>query len=174
MGKDCSEDIKNLIVDLRSKGFKLKKIQEITRISTSTISDICRKYLLFNSTIRKPGSGRKNSLSDVERQRILNYVKKNPNKTSSEVLKDQNLNVTARTVRNVLKSNTIKYSVPVKKPYLTAAHKRARLDWAYKNIKNSKDEWNSILWSNESRFMQCGNDGKQKIGLHLKIVLKNF
>ncbi len=78
--------------------------------------------------------------------------------TSREVRKDLKLKVTDQTVRNNLKLYEIQSGRSAKKPKLTAAHKKARLDWALKNISNSKDDWERILWSNESRFRISGND----------------
>ncbi len=72
-------------------------------------------------------------------------------------------NVSARTVRNTLHSHAIHARVAAQKPQLTKLHKKAKLEWALKNVSNSVETWNNIIWSDESRFRSTGCDEKQMV-----------
>ncbi len=68
------------------------------------------------------------------------------------------MEVSSRTIRNTLNFHGIHARVAARKPKLSNAHKKARLSWALKNIANSDDDWNRIIWSDESRFRLSGSD----------------
>lgn len=48
---------------------------------------------------------------------------------------------------------------PAKKPALTDRHKVNRLKWCQDKADWTLDQWKSVVWSDESRFMVAGNDG---------------
>lgn len=50
----------------------------------------------------------------------------------------------------------------LKKPILTEAHKQARLRWALEHINWTQDQWNSILWTDET-WVQPGKHKKVKV-----------
>ena len=52
-----------------------------------------------------------------------------------------------------------KYCTPAVKPKLTEEHKKNRLGWAKFYINWSNGQWRQVVWYNESRFRDCGNDG---------------
>ena len=65
-----------------------------------------------------------------------------------------------RTVRNVLIKNNLNGRVAARKPYLTAAHKQARLHWA-KAHKDWKDEWRRVIFSDETSVQLIQRGGKR-------------
>ena len=46
---------------------------------------------------------------------------------------------------------------------------KKRLNWALKNINNTQDEWNQIIWSYESKFMLHQDGGSKKIWMCMMI-----
>ena len=51
----------------------------------------------------------------------------------------------------------LKGRVAVKKPRLTTVHKQKRLVWAKEHKNWTVEEWNRVLWSDESKFEIFGN-----------------
>lgn len=47
-----------------------------------------------------------------------------------------------------------------KKPLLTDRHRNVRLEWARQRKDWTVSDWNSIIWSDESKFNLFGNDGR--------------
>ena len=66
----------------------------------------------------------------------------------------------ARTVRRRLDEAGLSGRVARKKPLLTKRHKQVRLAWAKERNNWTLHEWQSIIWSDESKFYLFGNDGK--------------
>ncbi|GBN31433.1 Transposable element Tc1 transposase, partial [Araneus ventricosus] len=67
------------------------------------------------------------------------------------------------TVRNILRKYNCHGRVARRKPFLSKAHRRARLEFAKSNIKKPQEFWNSILFVDESKCNVFGSDGKQMV-----------
>ncbi len=163
MGKHHSLDFKNMILDLRKKNYSLGKIANITSTPKSTIQTILERYNYRGTVERMVGSGRKRTLSEIETNKLVKIVSKNPMISSTEISKELHTDVSARVIRNTLNSNGIHSRVAAKKPFLSNSHKKARLDWALKNVSNTQEEWEQIIWSDESRFRLHGSDKTQLV-----------
>ena len=66
-----------------------------------------------------------------------------------EQLANENINVSARTVRRRLNEAGLKYMKPLSKPLLTEDHQRKRLSWA-RSLTNF--DWNQVIASDETVF----------------------
>lgn len=70
-------------------------------------------------------------------------------------------NAPVRTVQNTLTQNGRRGYVRRKKPFLTEKQKEARLRWANDKITLTQDDWEIVLFSDESKFNLFGSDGRQ-------------
>lgn len=52
---------------------------------------------------------------------------------------------------------------PKEKPLLTPKHEKDRLKWARKHRNWTQRQWNSVIWSDESRFEVCVGDSRKVI-----------
>ncbi|CAD6193777.1 unnamed protein product [Caenorhabditis auriculariae] len=50
---------------------------------------------------------------------------------------------------------------PVKKPLISEKNRAARVKWAKEHLNWTRQDWNQILWSDESKFLLFGSDGIQ-------------
>ena len=73
------------------------------------------------------------------------------------------VNASVSTIRRRLQPANLSGRVARKKPYLTIAHKRRRLDFAKKHKNWSKEEWERVLWTDESPFSIFGECGKRYV-----------
>ncbi len=153
MPKHYSIDFKNLIVSLRQRGKTLNEIAKICGISKATVQTIVDNFKNRGTTERMIGSGRPASLTDDQIMNVLSIADQNPKFSAKEIGKQISTSVTPRTIRNVLHHSKVHSRVACKKPCLTENHKKARLTWALKNVSNSMDQWNRIIWSDESGFV---------------------
>ena len=71
--------------------------------------------------------------------------------------------VTPQTVRNRLRDNGIRARRPIRSPSLTPNHRRRRLAWARTHAAMGAHWCNSILFSDESRFLLRQVDGRRRV-----------
>lgn len=73
------------------------------------------------------------------------------------------LNASVSTIRGRLRAANLTGRVARKKPLLTITHKRRRLDFAKKHKSWSKEDWERVLWTDESPFSIFGECGKNYV-----------
>ncbi|CAD6197620.1 unnamed protein product [Caenorhabditis auriculariae] len=65
------------------------------------------------------------------------------------------------TVKRRLNAAGIMGRRPVKKPLISEKNRAARVKWAKEHLNWTRQDWNKILWSDESKFLLFGSDGIQ-------------
>jgi len=94
---------------------------------------------------------------------ILNKNRKtNLNELYENFVSSTSVNVSKFTLRRYLHKLKVYGRIGAKKPFVNAANRMKRLSWAKKR-KNWIDEWEKIIWSDESRFVVFGGDGKRYV-----------
>lgn len=92
---------------------------------------------------------------------VLNDRKKSSRQVAAELREGNVANVSSRTVRWHLNKCNIRGCVARKKPYLKQCHKKARLEFAKKYIKEPETFFNKVLWSDETKINLFNSDGRQ-------------
>jgi hypothetical protein len=64
--------------------------------------------------------------------------------------------------RELTRMNTVRFSHPVKKPYMTAAHMRARLAWAKSQLQSPTD-WTKVFFMDEKQWKLDGSVRRGKV-----------
>ncbi len=94
---------------------------------------------------------------------ILNKNRKtNLNELYENFVSSTSVNVSKFTLRRYLHKLKVYGRIGAKKPFVNAANRMKRLSWAKKR-KNWIDKWEKIIWSDESRFVVFGRDGKRYV-----------
>jgi len=70
------------------------------------------------------------------------------------------LSVTTQTIRNTLRKSGLKAAVKQKKPFLSKAHQRRRLEFALEHQHWTLDDWSRVVWSDETKINRLGSDGR--------------
>ncbi|KAJ8362867.1 hypothetical protein SKAU_G00116980, partial [Synaphobranchus kaupii] len=70
--------------------------------------------------------------------------------------------VSRQTIRNRLHQRGLRARRPARVPDHTTRHRRHRLAWAREHLCWTRDQWASVLFSDESRFTLSRNDGRQR------------
>ena len=63
--------------------------------------------------------------------------------------------------RQGLKKAGMKAVVKKKKPLLTKAHRKARVDFALEHQHWTMDDWKKVVWSDETKINRLGSDGRK-------------
>lgn len=112
-------------------------------------------------------TGRPRTFSDTEKRDILREVQKYPKKSApnlaGEVANNTGKNVSVQTLRNVLYESKYYGRAARKKPFISEVNRKNRLDFAKKYIGKSREFWESVIFSDESKYNIFGSDGRQYV-----------
>jgi len=113
------------------------------------------------------GRGRKQVFSDRQKRSIIRKVVSNPRisapKIAAEVNNEIGITTSNQTIRNILHEANFKSAYAKKKPFISKKNQKKRLQFARSYKDKDSSFWNSIIWSDESRFRVFGCDGRIKV-----------
>ncbi|KAI1000534.1 hypothetical protein K3495_g7659 [Podosphaera aphanis] len=126
-----------------------KKVEEISRIS------------LDHTSLAK--RGRPDKLTSEDKRPLARLVANGRTKTAVEVARkihlDRENKFSLDTVRRALKEQGLRAVNREKKPKLSRAHKRARLQWALEHENWTLGDWKRIVWPDETKINRLNSDG---------------
>lgn len=164
-GKDVAIATKELILKLHSEGKSLREIGKIIGRTHTTVQSLINKFKNHGTVETLPGRGRKKILSSYNKRYIERKIKENPKislpKLTEEVGKLIKKPISVETVRRSLKSEGYNGRVARKKPFISKANQKKRLEFAKNHLSKPKTFWNKVIFSDESKFNIFGSDGRQ-------------
>lgn len=153
--REHSDQIRRRVVQLNKDGKSYGMIGKLLQLPRSTVATIVTKYLKTGRTTTEKRSGRPSKISASAQRRLVRNVRSNPRVTSNTLaneLAESGINVHPRTVQRYLNRNGIYGRKPRHKPLLKPIHKKKRLEFAQKYLKEPDCYFNNILWSDESKI----------------------
>lgn len=167
VAKLSRENIRVQVVTLRGEGLSLRKIENKTGKLRSTVSRICKRVKKTKSFKDKPRSGRPKLLDDRQKRVLVRILRKIKNKTPEGVRREakqfHNIDVSRDTIARALNSMGIVARIKKKKPSFTEKQKKARLAWARVYSKFTSDDWQHVVWSDESPFSILNSNGREYV-----------
>jgi transposase len=162
--KQLDESLKNHVIDLYIRKYKISTIAEIYQICEKTVYNIISKYNNTQSVTRKIGSGKK--LDDNIWNIIKTIIEKDNNLVLSEISailsEKHNIKCSKSTVHEYLIKNNYVSKKPILKPILTEKNLNERENWA---IFYQNHQWDNVIWSDETAISIQPNT-YSKIWLH--------
>ena len=165
MKREICSSVRNLIVKDRDLGTTYRGIASKYGVSKTAVEKICKKFSKFNTVDNLAGRGRKYLLSEREKRIVMRSVSVNPLKTCREIVEEQKLKVSAKTVSRVLKKGDFRSRIQKRKPFISKANRKKRLDFAKKYAHMPLSFWKKIVWSDESKFELYKQKMKRKVWL---------
>lgn len=154
-------------VALIESGLSVRQVENLTGIARSTINRAVIRYRLTGSYERRRGSGRPRATGARDDRYVVSLSLRNRFQTCSELRnalrRVRNVNVSTATVRRRLQEAGLRAHRPATGPRLSAAHRRARLQFARTHLNWTRAQWNQVLWSDESRFSLRSPDGRERV-----------
>jgi transposase len=152
-----------------SIGYSLRQIAKEDSLPLSTVAGICKKYANTNwreqTYLDSSRSGRPSKLTPSEKRNITRLITTRKLQTAVDVQAhleaNEDIKISAQTVRNVLKKTPLIARIKVKKPYLSAKHRRQRMEFANKYKDWTVEDWRKVIWSDESKFEIFGSRRRQ-------------
>src|SRR3954452_23564530 len=151
-------------LSLASNGLSAGKIASRIGLGKSTVVQILQD-ILPNHPI--PSSGCSSKLSSYAQCSI--FIQITTGKTVNAVQAMKHINtiipnpVSSQTARNILKRHSFKAVTKKKKPLLTTVHRKQQLVFALKHKEWTLEDWQKVIWSDETKINRLGSDGKQWI-----------
>lgn len=158
---------KAVAIALAKEGYSTRMIAKKICCNQSTVSRVLKLERETGDVQRRAGSGRKRVTTKCQDRYLKRMSIKNRHASAPD-LKVQlenacGVSVSARTVqRRLVECGLLAYR-PKKKPLLTNKMKQKRLSWAKQHVSWTMDQWNSVIFSDESKFNLYGSDGKQYV-----------
>lgn len=83
--------------------------------------------------------------------------------SSTKLQEQSGIMVSKFTIRRHLATFGLRSRVPRKKPLLNVEQRKKRLTWALEHRMWTVEDWNRVLWSDETRISLFYNDGQQRV-----------
>lgn len=154
--RNLSDEERSRILFLHEQGKSQVEIAKTLKCSRCAVQSAIKRFKDTGSHVDKKRTGRKRLTSKREDRNLIRESLKNRKKTSFELaagLSDQiGRTISARTTRRRLGEAGLKGCKARKKPWLSEKNKKARLEWALKHQCWTKNDWENVIWSDESNF----------------------
>jgi len=163
---------------LINRGFTSREIAaRIGCGSHTTILRLKKKYEETGKVENKERTGRPRKLNERDERTIIRRLAggecSNAIQLARSLQINENLEVSADTVRRALRRNGLVSRVKRKKPLLSKKHREKRLKFAKRFKDWTISDWSKVVWSDESKFQIFGSDGRQYCWKKLGEPLKN-
>lgn len=160
--KLLSQQYRKNIISLLQHNKSTRQIADQLHVSHSTVSRIKKKIL---PDTQKSSGGRPHVLTEHDERSIIRSISSGHCNTATEAQKNlrehQKINISAQTVRNILKKNGMKAYVKAKKPLITQKHKKQHLEFAKKYKEWTVEDWRNVIFSDETKINRFGADGRK-------------
>jgi transposase len=159
------EKVKAITLIEEGYSYRLVALRLGNNVQPSTIQRLKKKYDETSDVKNRPVSGRPRLLTNRDERTVVRRIITNEYSTAIDVQKslktNEKLEVSTNTIRRVLKRNGFKARIKTKKPLLSKIHRKKRLEFANEYRMWSIEDWNKVVWSDESKFQIFGSDGRQ-------------
>jgi len=152
-----SSTTQQLIIDLLQNGKSCCQVASQLHVSYSMVQGC---YSSIKDSLPQHLGGCPRKLTASDQCLLARKVTSGAADNAPKLKKLLDLNVTHQTVRNALRRAGLKSAVKQKKPFLSKAHQRRRLEFALEHQHWTLDDWSRVVWSDESKINRMGSDGR--------------
>lgn len=153
IGFTSIEQRNTFIVNQRQKGISAAAIAEELEIDKRTVERVYSRYLTEGRVDRRPGSGRRQTLSPQMKRKIHRYIRGNSYLTCQDIADRLDNIVGAETIRLYLRDQGFASKKPSGIPNLSREDKEIRLEFAEDHIDM---EFDTTFFTDECMFTLNG------------------
>lgn len=147
-------------------GMPQNRVAQLFGVSLSTIKRLRRRFQETGDVKDRPRSGRPRVTTGQDDLYIRMAALRNRRLNASQLqmrMRARHVNISDQTVRNRLHAAGLRARKPARKPLLTANHRAHRLQWCRAHRGWNFQNWNQVMFSDESRFCLRNVDGRVKV-----------
>jgi transposase len=159
MTRTLPSDILNNIKAQLNQGKSISDISTSLAVSKGVISKYRNKW--YPDKTRNQG-GRPSIVCSYTKNIVRRNILSGKLLTATDVHKalvEMGYNLSTKTAANVLKSLNFFSAIKKKKPFMSKKHKKARLSWAKRHEHWTSDDWQRVVFSDETKINIWGSDG---------------
>ena len=153
-----SECVRKLILQKTREKYSQRQISKMLLVPQATISNIISHYRKVGtlSPLRRPG--RTPKTSQKSRSFLVRLARICPKLTSKQLQRDwtDGHKVHHSTVHRILMKHGLNRRKAARKPLLSKFHAKARFDWCRAVKNNSAQDWDKLIFSDESCIQLSG------------------
>ena len=154
-------------VGMFESGVTQEEIAETFRCSQPCISGLIARYLETGTVEDRPRSGRPRvTTPNQDRYIVLQHLRdrfRPATRTAAQTIGRDNRPIHPDTVRNRLHADGLHSRRPCRTQTLTAEHRQNRLEWCRHYRRWTRQQWSTVVFSDESRFCLNTNDGRERV-----------
>ncbi|CAD6193756.1 unnamed protein product [Caenorhabditis auriculariae] len=163
--KNLTDNDKRAIVVGRQNGLTMMTLAGMFGVTEACISQSLKRWKAQDGSTKSQRTRRPRVTDRNDDRNILKTSRTNPRLTAPairrEVFSNSPSPPSVSTVKRRLNAAGIMGRRPVKKPLISEKNRAARVKWAKEHLNWTRQDWNQILWSDESKFLLFGSDGIQ-------------
>ena len=167
MKKQITDFQKKTVLKLIALKHCPKSIANKLKKPLSTVHSWLKKLKTGLGLDRKIGSGKKQALSEDQKQKVKKLVLKAPFDAPLKTYNASDLAlsnpISRQTICRALNEQDINCRIAAHKPRLTEQHRASRLNLTTKWVEYLPEFWENVIFSDESKFNIAGSDGSKKV-----------
>ncbi|KAK6297445.1 hypothetical protein J4Q44_G00320280 [Coregonus suidteri] len=154
------------IVDLHKAGMGYRTIGKQLGEKATTVGAIIRKWKKFKMTVNHHRSGAPCKISPHGVSMIMRKMRDQPRTTGEDLVNDlkrAGTTVSKKTISNTLRRHGLKSCSARNVPLLKPAHVHARLKFANDHLDDPEEEWEKVMWSDETKIELFGLNSTRRV-----------
>ncbi|CAD6192271.1 unnamed protein product [Caenorhabditis auriculariae] len=163
--KDLTDNDKRAIVVGRQNGLTMMTLAGMFGVTEACISQFLKRWKAQDGSTKSQHTGRPRVTDRNDDRNILKTSRTDPRLTAPAIRREVCLNSPSppsfSTVKRRLNAAGIMGRRSVKKPLISEKNRAARVKWAKEHLNWTRQDWNEILWFDESKLLLFGSDGIQ-------------
>lgn len=164
------------VVRLRKQKKTFAEISTIVNRSETACKQAWYKFLKTGLCSDRPKSGRPRKTTQKMDRRIHRLCEKDRFRSATDIAAEINatndIQISARTVRRRLEHFQLRARRPRKKPTMSTKNRKMRLAFANAHKHWTSQDWQNVLFSDESKFNRVSSDGIRYVRRRFKEDLK--
>ena len=166
---EISEFDRGRCVGAHDGGMTTRDIADLYNISKTTVHRIIYDYKENGIIEARPRSGRPPELDPRDKRHLVQLVEKNHYAPLAQITAEiQDITkkpLSLSTIQRALHMEGYAGRVGLRKPFVNDKNRHIRLKWSRERLPWD-DEWNQIIWSDESRYELFGSKRRQWVWRH--------
>ncbi|KAG1465276.1 hypothetical protein G6F56_004921 [Rhizopus delemar] len=158
----------------------MSRISEVVGVSKATVQSIIKRIDEKETPLpaRQPGAPKK--LNERNLRHLQAITRKDPFASYERInsqLKLCDISISRTNLITYIKELGFGSYFAAHKPALTEENKKRRLRWAKERVNWTKEQWDGVVWSDESRFTVEGYDGGARVlrkDVYINILSNKF